>query len=312
MRASFASPVVALVLALGASLGSPVAAAGAPAAAPSDAASGPADERVGADGGLGTIAGRQEGAWRYLAAADLARALGALVESRDGVLTLRTTVGVLTAFAGSPDALWQARGAPAAEEVAAAAPVLVEDGGWYLPEDLVGVLGVRVDADRVLLPDGGVRALVLPRPAPPGPSGRSELVELGPAVEALRLYADAPAGRDTVSMLALDLGLVALAFPEQREALDPLLRDLAADKVLLLIVTSLERAAWDPAVYVAQDGVELLLRAPLAVQVLEGDPEAVTPGAPVVAVAFLPTTFDLRRPLQIRWAGASGSLTLRR
>jgi hypothetical protein len=32
----------------------------------------------------------------------------------------------------------------------------------------------------------------------------------------------------------------------------------------------------------------------------------------VAAVAFLPLDLDLRRPLTLRWAGATGSWTLRR
>jgi hypothetical protein len=258
------------------------------------------------------IAARQEGVWRFLAVRDLARALGVPFDVRDGVLTLRAPGGILTVFAHSPDALWQAARSPLPEALAAGAPVLVDGSAWYLPEDLVEVLGVRVDGSEVTLPDGRVRALALP-PPPLLPSARSsETVALGPGVEGLRLFADSPSGPQSVSLLAVDLGLLPLAFPEQQAALDAHLRDLHADKTLFLVVTSLGPAAWDPALYVVQDGVEVLLRAPLSVQVLLGDPAALTPDAPVAAVAFLPSTFDVRRPLVIRWAGASGSLTLRR
>jgi hypothetical protein len=258
------------------------------------------------------IPARQEGVWRFLAVPELARALGAPFDIRDGVLTLRADGGVLTAFGGSPDALWQAAGSPAPVALAAGAPVLVEGGVWYLPEDLVETIGATVDATSVRLPDGRVRALVLPAPALLPAARSAELAPLGPGVEGLRLFADTAAGPQTVSLLAVDAGLLSLAFPEQREALDTHLRALHADKTLFLVVTSLAPAAWDPAIYVVQDGVEVLLRAPLSVQVLLGDPEAVTPEAPVAAVAFLPSSFDVRRPLVIRWAGASGSLTLRR
>jgi hypothetical protein len=262
-------------------------------------------------GGGEAIAARQEGIWRYLAVHDLARALGAPVEASSGVLTLRSAAGVLTAFERAPDALWQRTGG-ASEEFSAASPVIVVDGVWYLPEDMVGVLGVTVHGDLVTLPDGRVRPLALPRPAVVPDSLSSEVIALGPGVEALRLYASSPSGPESVSLLAVDLGLLALAYPEQRVALDAQLRQLRADKALFLVITSLGPATWDPAIYVVQDGVEVLLRAPLAVQVLEGDPGALAPDAPVAAVAFLPPGFDLRRPLQIRWAGASGSLTLRR
>jgi hypothetical protein len=138
------------------------------------------------------------------------------------------------------------------------------------------------------------------------------VLELAPAVPALRLYAASPAGAHAVSLLAVDLGMLALAFPDQQEALDASLREHVGTKALYLAVTSLGPSAWDPALYVLQDGFEVLLSAPFDVQVLDGDPGDLRPGAPVAAVAFLPAGFDLRRPITIRWAGASGTLTLRR
>lgn len=258
------------------------------------------------------LAARSQGPFRFVSAGDLARALGApLVSTAEG-LTLRVETGVLTVFAGAPDALWQARGARQATEVAAFAPPLRAGDAWYLPEDLLGVLGVHLVGDVAVLPDGGRRPLSFPVvPAPQAPAA-AEVLELAPAVPALRLYAASPAGAHAVSLLAVDLGMLALAFPEQQAALDAQLREFTGVKALFLVVSSLGPSAWDPALYVRQDGREHLLRAPLDVQVLDGDPAAVRPGAPVAAVAFLPNDVDLRRPLTLRWAGASGTLTLRR
>lgn len=258
------------------------------------------------------MAARSQGPFRYVSASDLARALGApLVSTAEG-LTLRTETGVLTVFAGAPDALWQARGARQATEVAAFAPPLRVGDAWYLPEDLLGVVGVQLVGDVAVLPDGGRRPLTFPAVPVTQAPAVAEVLELAPAVPALRLYAASPAGAHAVSLLAVDLGMLALAFPEQQVALDAQLRDLAGVKALFLVVSSLGPSAWDPALYVRQDGSEHLLRAPFDVQVLDGDPAALRPGAPVAAVAFLPNDVDLRRPLTLRWAGASGTLTLRR
>lgn len=213
-------------------------------------------------------------------------------------------------FAGSPDGWWQPAGALDATAVSSALPIARIDGRWYLPDDVLGVLDVRVDGEGVTLPDGGRRALALERPPPEG--GLAEVVALGPGVEALRLYAAGAGAAHEVSLLAVDLGLLGLAFPEQQAALDAVLRELRSERALFLVVTALGEAAWQPAVYVVQDGRETLLSAPLTLQVLEGDPERVAPGAPVAAVAFLPPDLDLRRPLTLRWAGVSGSWTLRR
>lgn len=255
---------------------------------------------------------RLQGPFRFVEALGLARALGAPLVSGPEGLTMRAENGVLTVFAGAPDAIWQPRGAAEPREVAAFAPPLRSGDDWYLPEDLLQVLGVTLLGDEALLPDGRRRALRFPPPPPVEEGAVAELLELAPAVPALRLYAASPAGDHAVSLLAVDLGMLALAFPEQQAALDANLREHVGTKALYLAVSSLGRSAWDPALYVRQDGVEVLLTAPLDVQVLAGDPSDVRPGAPVAAVAFLPAGFDLRRPITIRWAGASGTLTLRR
>lgn len=258
------------------------------------------------------LAVRLEGPFRFVAAADLALALGAPLVSTPEGLTLRAPGGVLTVFAGAPDAIWQERGASAPSEVAAFAPPLRVSDAWYLPEDLVQVLGVRLEGDEALLPDGRRRPLAFPSPPSATLGGVSELLEVAPAVPALRLYAGSPAGAHAVSLLAVDLGMLALAFPDQQALLDARLRELAGEKALYLAVSSLGPSAWDPALYVRQDGLEVLLTAPLDLQVLAGDPSDVRPGKPVAAVAFLPAGFDLRRPITLRWAGASGTITLRR
>jgi hypothetical protein len=291
-------------------------------AAPGDPAApvtGPSDAGSPPPGAFATIPGapsgeplaaRAEGPWRLIAIDDLARALGAPWREEQGSLTLRTAGGVLVAFVDSPDAWWQGLGDREANLVSAAMPVASIDGRYFLPEDMLGVLGVRVVGDALILPDGRARPLAIPRPLER--AGLSEVVSLGPGVEGLRLYAAAASGPDVVSLLAVDLGLLGLAFPAQQVALDVVLRELKAEKALFLVVTALADAAWQPAVYVVQDGIETLLSAPLTLQVLDGDPASVGPGRPVAAVAFLPPDLDLRRPLTLRWAGVSGTWTLRR
>ena len=268
-----------------------------------------AQSDVGAEA-AGAIAARAEGPWTLLAVDDLARALGAPWSAEGDHLTLRCDAGVLVVFAGSPDGWWQPADARDATPVSSALPVARVDGRWYLPDDVLGVLGVRVDGGGVTLPDGRRRPLALERP--PLVGGLAEVVVLGPGVDALRMYAAGAGAAHQVSLLAVDLGLLGLAFPEQQAALDAVLRELRSEKALFLVVTALAEASWQPAIYVVQDGRETLLTAPLTLQVLEGDPERVSPGSPVAAVAFLPPDLDLRRPLTLRWAGVAGSLTLRR
>jgi len=260
--------------------------------------------------GSASVDARTDGSWTLVAGDDLARALGAAWSDDGRAFTLRVAAGVLTVFGDDVDALWQPVGGAGPTVVSAALPARRVDDRWFVPEDLLGVLGARVDGAVLRLPGGGTRPLVLPRAAVA--AAASELVPLGPGIEALRLFVDGAGGEASVSMLVVDLGLLALAFPEQQGALDAVLRDLRAEKVLFLTVTATAEAAWQPAIYVVQDGRETLLAEPFAVQVLAGDPARVAPGEPVVAVAFLPDGIDLRRPLTVRWAGVSGTWTLRR
>jgi hypothetical protein len=260
--------------------------------------------------GRAPVDARADGPWTLVAGDDLARVLGAAASDDGRAFTLRATTGVLTVFADDADALWQPIGTAGPTIVSAALPARRIEGRWYLPEDLLGVLGARVDGAQLHLPDGSVRVLVRPHAATVGDA--SEVVLLGPGVEALRLFVDGLDGVATVSLLAVDLGLLALAFPAQQAALDTVLRELRAEKALFLTVTATAPSAWQPAIYVLQDGRETLLTEPFSVQVLEGDPAFVAPDAPVVAVAFLPDDLDLRRPLTVRWAGVSGTWTLRR
>ena len=253
---------------------------------------------------------RTDGSWTLVAGDDLARALGAAWSDDGRAFTLRVATGVLTVFTEDVDALWQPAGGAEPTVVSAALPARRIADRWFVPEDLLGVLGARVDEAVLHLPGGATRPLEFPRSVVAG--GASEVVSLGPGIEALRLYVDGVGGEASVSLLAVDLGLLALAYPEQQSALDAVLRDLRAEKVLFLTVTATAETAWQPAIYVVQDGRETLLAEPFAVQVLAGDPAKVAPGEPVVAVAFLPDDLDLRRPLTVRWAGVSGTWTLRR
>lgn len=254
---------------------------------------------------------RADGSWTLVAGDDLARALGAAWSDDGRAFTLRVATGVLTIFADDVDALWQPTGGAEPTVVSAALPARRIDDRWFVPEDLLGVLGARVDGAVLRLPDGAMRDLLRPRTSVA--DGASEVVLLGPGIEGLRLFVVGGGGGEaSVSLLAVDLGLLALAFPEQQSALDAVLRDLRAEKVLFLTVTATAEAAWQPAIYVVQDGRETLLAEPFTVQVLAGDPARVAPGEPVVAVAFLPDDLDLRRPLTVRWAGVSGTWTLRR
>jgi len=257
------------------------------------------------------IEARAAGPFRFVALPDLARALGASFVAGGDVFTLRAEHGVLTVFAGTPDALWQARGAAAPLELSSFAPPRYEDGVWFVPEDLLGVLGVRLEGEVALLPDGRRWPLRVPALAVSAP-GVAEVFELAPAVPALRLFAAVGEHEHALSLLAVDLAMLALAYPEQQAALDAQLRSLAGERVLLVIISSLVEARIELSFVVRQAAAEAVLTSPLDVQVLSGDPARVVPGEPLAAALFLPAGFDLRSPLTLEWLGVRGTIALRR
>ncbi|HEX7039895.1 MAG TPA: hypothetical protein VF202_07290 [Trueperaceae bacterium] len=278
------------------------------------------------------LAGAVRGGVTYVSAAPLAVALGDVVTSDGETLTWRGAEGVATFFAGSADALLQRPGDGGPVEWALAAPVLLEDGsegegaaeaasageapggasGWLLPLDAVQLLGVAAEEGPggvTLLGPGG-EELVVTVPAPPPDASAAadaswEPVSLG-AAAGVRFFSG------DQSLLLLDLDLLPLAYPEAMAVVDEAIARAGSDHALLLIATSLAPGALDTALAFAQEGRELVVRAPYRVHVFRGDPAALAPGHEVVGVVLLPATFSLYRPLTVSWAGVEATVTLRR
>lgn len=248
----------------------------------------------------------------YYALDDLARALGYSVGEGDGSVTIRTPNGVLTVFDGSPDALWQAAAGGEPERRVAALPVARVDGRWFLPPDLLDALGARLQGDVVLLDDGRRLSVAFPPPAVLYTARSAEVVDLGYGVPGLRFYAAGAQGAETVSLLLVDLGLLPLVFPEQRERLDAFVGGLDQDKPLYVVVTALTPSEWESALQFSQGDRSLEVRYPFRLRLLDGDANRVAPDSPAVGLVLLPDRFNLREPLTVRWGEVSASVTFRR
>jgi len=61
-----------------------------------------------------------------------------------------------------------------------------------------------------------------------------------------------------------------------------------------------------------QRGRRFIARSPDTLVVLSGDAARVSPEQPVTGVILLPTSFDLRRPMNVRWQDTSTSMQFRR
>lgn len=257
----------------------------------------PAPARAQPDEGLRAV---RHGGVLYVSLDDLARAFGTRLGAGGGAVSLRAAQGVLTMFEGSPDALWQPTGAPAAVDLTARAPVRREPDGLYAPVELLDGTLLEREEGALRLPDG--RLLSLLEPLPPPPAGeRYEVLELAPGVPALRLFAAGEAGPRTVSALLVDLTLLPLVQPEARAALDALATELQGERALYLVVTALAPSPWEPVFRFSQGGREVEARAPFRLRLLEGDAGRVAPERPVAAVVLLPPHLNLRAPLRVAW-----------
>lgn len=248
----------------------------------------------------------------YVSLSDVARLMGYSVTAEADNLTVRAPAGVLTVFSGTPDVIWTPRGEEK-RDLSLPAPVVRQKGAWYAPADLFALLSMRVEGETLVLPDGERRALELPLDLPEALRGsRSEQVALGNEVEALALYADGSAGADTLGLLLLDVGLLALAFPEQRRELDTFVAGLESGKVLYFIVTAVEETPWETSLVFRQGGERFEARYPYSLSILEGDAGSVSPTTPVSGVVLLPDAFNLREPLTVEWGEVSSSFRFRR
>ena len=236
---------------------------------------------------------------------EVARAAGySSSESADG-LSVRAPTGILTVFVGSPDVLWQSAQGGAGEGSASLSAPVAE--GWYAPPDAFAMLGIKVTEEGVSLPDGRQLRVRVRTPTLPRQSKYSEVVSLGRGVSGLMLYA--PTG---TSLLLVDAGLLSLALPDERLALDGFLDEVEGYRPLYFVATSLAPTSWQAEVTFTQGGQSFSASEPSNLSVLEGDTGQLSPDAPVSGVILLPQWVSLREPLEVRWMGAAGSFQFRR
>ena len=258
------------------------------------------------------VSGWQEGGFDYIALADVARLEGFPVSQDATSLSVQSPAGVLVVFANSPDVLWQSSGSGGGD-IGLSVPVIARGGTWYAPPDAVELLGVTVVGNRVQLTDGRQVTVAYRSSRTLQTSvGRSQQVDLGNNVSALTLYAPGGAGEDSLSMLLADVGMLSLAFPDQRRDFDSVLTQFNEARPLFFSITAVAASPWQSEVTFQQQGRRFIARSPDTLVVLSGDAARVSPEQPVTGVILLPTSFDLRRPMNVRWQDASTAMQFRR
>ncbi|UCH25564.1 MAG: hypothetical protein JSV66_16785 [Trueperaceae bacterium] len=248
----------------------------------------------------------------FFSLTELSRYLRFQATESTGNLTVRTPHGILIVFDGSPDVLWQPAAGSGPEDQSFSAPVIVEGGDWYAPEDLLQLFGIGLVDDALVLPGGGRLGLSFPQVLAAVSGDSYELIDLGNRVPALRYYAPGSAGPETISLLLVDLGLLALAYPEQQQQLDAFMSDIDRDRPLYFIVTGIQEGMWETSFLFQQGGVSLEVRYPFRVRLLEGEAGVVGPDRPVAGLILLPDEFNLRVPMRVTWSGVSAEVTFRR
>ena len=259
------------------------------------------------------ISVRRESGASYVSLSDVAAVLGYTAQDSGDSFTVRSSEGILTVFDGSPDFEWTADAATEPTDRAiqsASAPVLKLDDEWFAPGDLFTLFGIVTGARTLSLPDG--RSLTLDVATDlKNDSENSSLTELGGGVTGLSFYKSGTAGKDTTSLLLIDMALMARAFPEQQAAIDAALAKFTSGQPLYFVVTAVTNATWEPSFRVEQGGRVLEFRHPANITVLEGDAGRVLPETPVSGVLVLPNWIDLRQPVTVTWSGITATVQYR-
>lgn len=247
----------------------------------------------------------------YLKVSEFAGALGTVPTVLGPSVVLRTGFGVATLFTGSSDYLWLPGGANEPFEGSLPVPVREQDGELWAPLELVDALGGSVSGVVAIMPDRSRLLLSELQPpavaavTPAAPAG-SRSVELGHGVRALQLSVP---GR---SLLLADAGLLGLALPEQRAALDEFNKAAHGSRPLYFVFAADAESAFDASVRFSQEGLEETASFEGELVVLAGDPAAVGPDSPLSGLLLLPVTADLRRPLRVEWLEAGALFSFRR
>ncbi|MGL4611836.1 MAG: hypothetical protein ACRCYY_19520 [Trueperaceae bacterium] len=253
-----------------------------------------------------TISAQREAGVLYVSLSDVAKQLGYTVTEASGSLTIRFTGTVLTVFANSPDITFNGL------DDTLSSSVFTRSGDWFAPDDALSFLGVALENESLVLPNGYTSSLEFPKTRTTFGSSRWSQVDLGNSVTGVSFFMPGSAGDETVSILMLDFKLLALVFPDQQKALDAVSSKFTKGKPIYFLVTALADASWESSFTLEQDGKVLQYQSPGSLSLLEGDPTTVTLSTPVSGVLVLPDWVDLRSPITVTWSGITASVQFRR
>lgn len=253
----------------------------------------------------------------YVELGEFATSLNYPYSTTSGSFTLRSPQGILIVYSNSPDIDWTPVGGnPQESSQSMSAPVIRKDAQWFVPSDVYALLGISIDSTGLRLSDGRLFSLRLPSiNSLPQSGGRSEVVELANSVSAISLYSSSLAGTNTISLMLVDLSLLALAYPEQRSLIDNFIgntSNASNHRLLFFVISALESISWQGDVVFSQGTRRFSAQHPQHISLLSGDSRQVSPDAPITGIILLPKSFDLRSNITILWKGSSANFQFSR
>ena len=252
-----------------------------------------------------TLSARRESGVLYVSLTDVAQALGYTTVDGQASLTVQTPTGALVIYDRSPDIDWTpSQGASEQHAQSISAPSFVDAGEWFVPADLFYLFDFSPEARALVLPDGRSFLFDLPREV----ETSYQVVDMGAGVKGLSFYQAGIAGKETVSLLLLDLARLPQVFPDQQSELAPVIERFSDGYPIYFVVTARAESIWQPQFRFVQSGRALEYQYPANITLLEGDASRVNPEQPVSGILVLPAWIDLRQPLEVSWAGMSAKI----
>jgi hypothetical protein len=252
------------------------------------------------------ISARRVAGALYVSLTDVTTKLGYSVSGSANSFTIRFDNTVLILFEKSPDITING------EEDTLSSSAFQERGEWFAPDDALSFLNVTLNGATVAFPNGQTATLEYPNSPGTIASAHTATIDLGNSVTGIAFYASGSAGDETVSVLMLDLKLLALAFPEQQKEFDAVASKFTKGKPIYFLVTALADSTWQSSFTIEQAGRVLQYQAPNSLSLLEGDPNTVTPNTPASGVLVLPDWVKLSQPVTVTWSGITASVQFRR
>lgn len=253
----------------------------------------------------------------YVSLSEFATQMGFDLSHSSNSLTVRSPQGVLVVFDRAPDVLWRPAGTSQLRsdegELGLSAPVVLRDGNWYAPTDLYSLWNTELQGGQ-LVHSSRRFALRFPEPSPHQQvsGGNWEALELANSVYGLALYSMGSAGPESLSLLLVDIGLLPIAQPQQRQHFSDFLGQVRQGRPLYFVVNALAESSWNNSISFSQGGQQVTLHVGNGLSLLEGSADYVSPNQAAAGIALLPDDFSLSQAIQVRWAGVSATFQFRR